>query len=325
MESLKIGYYEILEEEKLPKLESTFDQMEEDLESIKVGLQTLLLKHDDISKNVSICDTALSNNDNSQSSFVKLPDLDKESRKLFEMSLTSTELPKWEMFWEFLQNRTQILENLHGVQGPPLKLKTPSENIQNSAEGSSSNALVTQPASLMPDVVINNPSEPQAFQTFSSLNKSSNKFVFLSTAIVGIWSPVLHNYVRGRVILDSASQSHFMTLQFASKLGLEKKKVNLAVNGLSENSINIKWKINNAFISNKDSSYISPLDFLIVSSITDFVPSTQLNFRIQKFNDINRSFFADPTFDEPGKIDMIMGAELFYQIIKDGRAESNIR
>ncbi|GFY69061.1 uncharacterized protein TNIN_462001 [Trichonephila inaurata madagascariensis] len=75
MESLKIEYYEILEEEKLPKLELTFDQMEEDLESIKVGLQTLLLKHDDISKNVSICDTALSNNDNSKSSFVKLPDV----------------------------------------------------------------------------------------------------------------------------------------------------------------------------------------------------------------------------------------------------------
>ncbi|GFS39019.1 integrase catalytic domain-containing protein [Trichonephila inaurata madagascariensis] len=74
MESLKIEYYEILEEEKLPKLELTFDQMEEDLESIRVGLQTLLLKPDDISKNVSICDTALSNNDNSKSSFVKLPD-----------------------------------------------------------------------------------------------------------------------------------------------------------------------------------------------------------------------------------------------------------
>ncbi|GFY63122.1 integrase catalytic domain-containing protein [Trichonephila inaurata madagascariensis] len=201
MESLKIEYYEILEE-KLPQLELTFDQMEEDLESIKVGLQTLLLKHDDTSKKVSICDTALT--------------------------------------------------------------------------------------------------------------------------IVGIWSPVLHSYVRGRVILDSISQSHFMTLQFASKLGLEKKKVNLTVSGLSENSINIKWKIKNAFISNKDSSYTSPLDFLMGSSITDFVPSNQPNFRIKKFNDTNRSFLADPTFEEPGKIDMIIGAELFYQIIKDGRAEKEI-
>ncbi|GFX14484.1 uncharacterized protein TNCV_1616671 [Trichonephila clavipes] len=72
MESLKIEYYEVLVAEKLPNLELIFDQMEEDLESIKVGLQTLLLKHDDISKSESICNTALSNNDDSKSSFIKL-------------------------------------------------------------------------------------------------------------------------------------------------------------------------------------------------------------------------------------------------------------
>ncbi|GFY42458.1 uncharacterized protein TNIN_178301 [Trichonephila inaurata madagascariensis] len=228
MESLKIEYYEILEEEKLPKLELTFDQMEEDLESIKVGLQTLLLKHDDISKNLSICDTALSNNDNSKSSFVKLPD------------------------WRFVNRSTHA----DCAKGNTIICYVGQKTLKkNNAEGSSSNALVIQPIpllappSLMPDAVINNPSEPQTIQTFSSLNKSSNKFVFLCTVIVGIWSPVLNRYVRGRVILDSASQSHFMTLQFASKLGLEKKKVNLAVSGLSENSINIKWKINNAILA----------------------------------------------------------------------------
>ncbi|GFR23818.1 DUF1758 domain-containing protein [Trichonephila clavata] len=513
---------------------------EDDLEEIKVGLQTLLLKHDDISKNVSICNTALSNNGNSKSSFIKLTDvslpefhgvienwsdfkrqfdslitnnsvlndtqklfslrsalkgeartietsedtfeslmtvlikryenkrviikshimnilnfeklciesskglrnlidvinknlrglklmdietnelthqfliniiirkLDIESRKLYEMSLTSTELPKWEMFLEFLQNRTQILENLHGVQGPPLKWKTPflskgksfivksnnnnncllckashrlydcalflkmnplqrfnlikkhglcinclnnnhkvalckskytcrlcpgkhnyllcrSENGQSDTEGSSSNTLFTQPApSVAPTSpndggVINNPTKPQTVQSFSSLNQRGNKFVFLSTAIVGVWSPLLKSYVRGRVILDSASQSHFMTLQFASKLGLEKEKINLAVSGLSEKSTNTKWKINDAFISNNDSSYTSPLDFLIVPRITDFVPSIQPNLKIKRFNDINRSILADPSFDKPGKIDMIIGAKLFYQILKDGR------
>ncbi|GFR26688.1 integrase catalytic domain-containing protein, partial [Trichonephila clavata] len=110
-----------------------------------------------------------------------------------------------------------------------------------------------------------------------------------------------------------------MTLQFASKLGLEKEKINISVSGLSENSVNIKWKINDAFISNNDSTYTSPLDFLIVPRITDFVPSIQPNLKIKRFNDINRSILADPSFDKPGKIDMIIGAELFYQILKDGR------
>ncbi|GFQ65290.1 hypothetical protein TNCT_444861 [Trichonephila clavata] len=53
--------------------------------------------------------------------------------------------------------------------------------------------------------------------------------------------------------------------------------------------------------------------------ITDFVPSIQPNLKIKRFNDINRSILADPSFDKPGKIDMIIGAELFYQILKDGR------
>ncbi|GFY67987.1 hypothetical protein TNIN_103011 [Trichonephila inaurata madagascariensis] len=56
--------------------------------------------------------------------------------------------------------------------------------------------------------------------------------------IVGIWSPVLNSYVRGRVILDSASQSHFMTLQFAPKLGLEKKKVSK----IQALTANYQWK-----------------------------------------------------------------------------------
>ncbi|GFQ75695.1 uncharacterized protein TNCT_418961 [Trichonephila clavata] len=140
MEALKIEYYEVVKDEQLPNLELILEEMEEDLEEIKVGLQTLLLKHDDISKNVSICNTALSNNGlrnvidviNKNLRGLKLMDLetnelthqfliniiirklDIESRKLYEMSLTSTELLKWEMFLEFLQNRTQILENLHG-------------------------------------------------------------------------------------------------------------------------------------------------------------------------------------------------------------------
>ncbi|GFU72652.1 uncharacterized protein TNCV_4816101 [Trichonephila clavipes] len=56
------------------------------------------------------------------------------------------------------------------------------------------------PTYLSLDAVVNNPSEPQRIQTFSYLNKRSNKFVFLSTAIVDIWSPMLNSYVRGRIL-----------------------------------------------------------------------------------------------------------------------------
>ncbi|GFR12205.1 uncharacterized protein TNCT_62721 [Trichonephila clavata] len=45
MEALKIEYYEVVEDEQLPNLELILEEMEDDLEEIKVGLQTLLSKH----------------------------------------------------------------------------------------------------------------------------------------------------------------------------------------------------------------------------------------------------------------------------------------
>ncbi|GFR10218.1 integrase catalytic domain-containing protein, partial [Trichonephila clavata] len=328
MEALKIEYYEVVEDEQLPNLELILEEMEDDLEEIKGP--PLKLKTPFLSKGKSFI--VKSNNNNNCL-------LCKTSHRLYDCTLFLKMNPL-QRFNLIKKHGLCIncLNNNHKValckskytcrlcRGKHNYLLCRSENGQSDTEGSSSNTLFTQPApSVAPNTspnnggVINNPTEPQTVQKFSSLNQRGNKLVFLSTAIVGVWSPLLKSYVGGRVILDSASQSHFMTLQFASKLGLEKKKINLAVSGLSENSTNIKWKINDAFISNNDSSYTSPLDFLIVPRITDFVPSIQSNLKIKRFNDINRSILADPSFDKPGKIDMIIGVELFYQILKDGR------
>ncbi|GFT82877.1 hypothetical protein TNCV_4434271 [Trichonephila clavipes] len=64
MEALNKEYYEVVEDEQLPNLELTFEEMEENLEGIKVGLQTLLLKYllTDISKRIilqSYCDASI--------------------------------------------------------------------------------------------------------------------------------------------------------------------------------------------------------------------------------------------------------------------------
>ncbi|GBN73535.1 hypothetical protein AVEN_119865-1 [Araneus ventricosus] len=59
------------------------------------------------------------------------------------------------------------------------------------------------------------------------------------------------------------------------------------------------------------------INLLIVPKITDFVPSKVLN--IAQLNIPKRSELADPNFDKLGKIDMLLGAELFYKIIKDGK------
>ncbi|KFM59598.1 hypothetical protein X975_10845, partial [Stegodyphus mimosarum] len=44
-----------------------------------------------------------------------LPKLDKETRKLFEMSLNTTEPPNWTDFIAFLEKRCQVLENTNKI------------------------------------------------------------------------------------------------------------------------------------------------------------------------------------------------------------------
>ncbi|GBL75094.1 hypothetical protein AVEN_148833-1, partial [Araneus ventricosus] len=46
---------------------------------------------------------------------VVIQKIDKETRKQYEMSLTTNELPNWDKFIEFLRKRSQVLENINGT------------------------------------------------------------------------------------------------------------------------------------------------------------------------------------------------------------------
>ncbi|GBN91455.1 hypothetical protein AVEN_54442-1 [Araneus ventricosus] len=166
-----------------------------------------------------------------------------------------------------------------------------------------------------PDLATPSVGGESTLHTLSSTNKIKNA-ALLSTPVVWVYSPIRSGYVQGRALLDCGSQSHFLTSHFASELGLSRRKINVPISGLSGSTTNAKW-IASTIICNGNSSVSSLIDLLIVPKITDFVPSKVLN--IGQLNIPKRSELADPNFDKPGKIDMLIGAELFYKIIKDGK------
>ncbi|GBN94370.1 hypothetical protein AVEN_227081-1 [Araneus ventricosus] len=155
--------------------------------------------------------------------------------------------------------------------------------------------------------------------TLSSANKIKNA-ALLATAVVWVYSPSKSSYVQGRVLLDCGSQSNILASQFTSELGLSRRKINVPISGLSGATTNVKW-IASTMICNGNSSFSTLIDLLIVPKITDFVPSNVLD--IGQLNIPKRSELADPNFDKPGKIDMLIGVELFYKIIKDGKIHSS--
>ncbi|GBM15045.1 hypothetical protein AVEN_266929-1 [Araneus ventricosus] len=125
-----------------------------------------------------------------------------------------------------------------------------------------------------------------------------------------VYSPSRSSYVQGRVLLDCGSQSNFCTSQFAAELGLSRRKINVPISGLSRTTTNVKW-IASTMICNGNSYITSLIDLLVIPKIADFLPQNVLN--IVQLNIPKRSELADPNFDKPGEIDMLIGAELFFQ------------
>ncbi|GFU85239.1 integrase catalytic domain-containing protein [Trichonephila clavipes] len=104
--------------------------------------------------------------------------------------------------------------------------------------------------------------------------------------------------------------------------GIKKEKIKTPVSGLNGLSQSIKWKKKlKTIISNEDSSFAEPVDFLIVDKITEFTPSSSLdisNVEIPKFLTL-----ADKSFYEANEIHALISADIFFKVLKPNMYKIN--
>lgn len=148
-----------------------------------------------------------------------------------------------------------------------------------------------------------------------SLMVRKHTFVMMGTAQIlmldsrGIWHQV-------RALLDSASQSCFITERLAQTLALKKQKINAPVSGISGIKTSIKFKAEATFKSRVE-LYQETTDFLIVSKIANETPSVKID--TSRWMIPCELQLADSSFCDPGKIDVLIGTQYFYDIIKSGK------
>lgn len=119
-----------------------------------------------------------------------------------------------------------------------------------------------------------------------------------------------------RALLDSCSQCNAITSNFAERLGLPKSRVNMKLKGIENLQSSISLSISTQIKSRYDNSSLQ-LKFLVFQEISENMPGLPID---KKILDIPESMFlADPTFHEPGKIDILIGAEYFYQLLRTGQ------
>ncbi|GFR19916.1 integrase catalytic domain-containing protein [Trichonephila clavata] len=166
--------------------------------------------------------------------------LDTETKRLFEMTLESTNIPKWDDFLAFLNKRCLFLENL----------------------------------------------------------------------------PFAGTKVPLRVLADSGSQVSLLRSSTADLLNLRKLKTDMSVSGLGGSNVNIKSKIRGV-ISNGSGSYKRVVDFHVVPKITNMIPVN--SFDISHIVFPSNVHLADPTFNTSNSIDDLLSADIFFDILKDGK------
>jgi Putative peptidase (DUF1758). len=155
---------------------------------------------------------------------------------------------------------------------------------------------------------------PQTSDQVSEVTLTSNinnHSVLLSTVCISI-ADHQGRFHKVRAILDSGSQSSFISSSLCSRLKLNKYSANISIMGINNVSSNLKHKCDIS-VQSLNSNFSAIISCFVLNSITENLPISKIN--IESWNipkDIN---LADPQFNEPGEIHLLIGAELFWDIL----------
>ncbi|GFQ95948.1 integrase catalytic domain-containing protein [Trichonephila clavata] len=322
-----------------------------------------------------------------------LKKIDRETRKQFEQSIESNEIPELDEFIMFLEKRSQTIDSINRSSPVTYKQKqvpfNKSKNFLNSHDSLNSCVICKLPHLIYKCSVFQNmkvsdrfnhikslnlcinclkerhkvkdcksknscsvckkrhhtslhifeaipsprqttlanelhpPAEDQRStpsehcNTFANSSKEKKKNVLLPTAIV---------HIKGgdgqlfpcKAILDSGSHLSFIRQRLANKLTLKKEKINASVSGLGEIALKVKQKVN-AEIQSKNGGFSTALDLLIVPFITTTSIHRMDTSEIKIPSNID---LADKDFGIPGEIDLLIGCELFFELLRPNQLRS---
>jgi len=121
-----------------------------------------------------------------------------------------------------------------------------------------------------------------------------------------------------RALLDSGSQPNFMSRELRERLSLPLQNADTMIDGINE-AVTISQNQATATIYSRFNKYQETLTFLIVDKVTSAIPGTQID--VNGFQVPPNIKLADPTFHVPGKIDILLGSEIFWKLLCVGQIQ----
>nr|CAI5838887.1 unnamed protein product [Callosobruchus analis] len=150
---------------------------------------------------------------------------------------------------------------------------------------------------------------PSRFTCASARTDSSQ--ILLSTALVQVRNAD-NQYIIGRALLDSGSQSNFISERLCKRLKLVTSKINHSIKGVGQTLTNLSNKVDIHIQSNVNHFSID-LSCLVIPRITDKLPI--ISFEASNLNIPSELKLADPQFNISADVDLLLGAEAFWSIM----------
>ncbi|XP_058827620.1 uncharacterized protein LOC131687546 [Topomyia yanbarensis] len=154
--------------------------------------------------------------------------------------------------------------------------------------------------------------------TLKTTTQASPRQILMSTAIVRV-EDQFGNTSFARTLLDSCSEFCYMTTSFSRRLKFRESPSFLRVEGIGNGSV-ASTKFVEANIQPRlpsISTFTETMQFHVLPKITRTLPIRPIQVDISLFpSDL---VLADPSYGKPGSIDMIIGAECYYDLLTAGR------
>lgn len=144
--------------------------------------------------------------------------------------------------------------------------------------------------------------------------KQNTNQVLLSTAIIEVSNPIDQQKVKVRALLDCGSQSSFISESLKTQLSLKSCPVDtLKVTGIGNASTHQIVESCDVKMQSINSNFNATFSCFVLKELTGRLPKTPVDF--SSLNLPENIQLADPLFYKPARIDLLIGADLFWDIL----------
>ena len=148
-----------------------------------------------------------------------------------------------------------------------------------------------------------------------------HKQVLLMTCKVQILGPD-GSATQARALLDSTSSKLFITERLEQWLGLKRKELNVNITGNGGNPLPFspRGTVDFRITSLKNGGRRFPMQAIVLRKVTSDLPSSPTPFNDKrKYMYLQELELADSDFGTPGAIDLLLGMEVFGQVVLHGQ------